>query len=124
MAKLRTKNMKAQFNDWAFLLAVNPAHRSANHSEPFRMTLEEPAGCRMPSEGRIPVRTRFITKGISDMKSMIAIEQEASMTSLDFLRNIINPARIEYGEPEVENRHFLSRIEDEIDDLGVAENFT
>lgn len=54
------------------------------------------------------------------MKSMIAIEQEASMTSLDFLRNIINPARIEYGEPEVENRHFLSRIEDEIDDLGVA----
>lgn len=52
------------------------------------------------------------------MKSMIAIEQEASMTSLDFLRNIINPARIEYGEPEVENRHFLSRIEDEIDDLG------
>ncbi|CNI61010.1 phage antirepressor KilAC domain-containing protein [Yersinia bercovieri] len=57
------------------------------------------------------------------MKSMIAVGQEATMTSLDFLKNIINPARLEYGEPEVENRHFLSRIEDEIDDLGVAENF-
>ncbi len=38
---------------------------------------------------------------------MIAIEQEASMTSLDFLRNIINPARIEYGEPEVEIATFF-----------------
>ncbi len=57
------------------------------------------------------------------MQQMIAVNSEVSMTSLDFLKNIINPARIEYGEPEVENRHFLSRVEDEIDDLGVAENF-
>ncbi|PCN65052.1 hypothetical protein A8V49_19425 [Yersinia pestis] len=71
------------------------------------MTLEEPAGCRMPSEGRIPVRTRFITKRYIRYESMIAIEQEASMTSLDFLRNIINPARIEYGEPEVEIATFF-----------------
>lgn len=45
------------------------------------------------------------------------------MTSLDFLNNIINPARAEAGENPVENRHFIARIEDEIDDLGVAETF-
>ncbi|WP_162626370.1 phage antirepressor KilAC domain-containing protein [Aeromonas salmonicida] len=46
-----------------------------------------------------------------------------TMTSLDFLNNIINPARVEAGENPVENRHFIARIEDEIDDLGGAEKF-
>lgn len=44
-----------------------------------------------------------------------------TMTSLEFLNDIINPARISAGESPVENRHFVSRIEDEIDDLGVTE---
>lgn len=56
------------------------------------------------------------------MTNLIAVE-EVSMSSLDFLNNIINPARIEFGQPEVENRHFLSRVVDEIDDLGVEETF-
>ncbi|EPV3655794.1 phage antirepressor KilAC domain-containing protein [Citrobacter sedlakii] len=57
------------------------------------------------------------------MTNLIAVEAEVSMSSLDFLNNIINPARIEFGQPEVENRHFLSRVVDEIDDLGVEETF-
>lgn len=57
------------------------------------------------------------------MTNLIAVEAELSMSSLDFLNNIINPARIEFGQPEVENRHFLSRVVDEIDDLGVEETF-
>ncbi|WP_442890171.1 phage antirepressor KilAC domain-containing protein [Arsenophonus sp. PmNCSU2021_1] len=45
------------------------------------------------------------------------------MSSIDFLNNFINPARVSAGESEIENRHFIARIEDEIDDLGVAEKF-
>jgi len=44
-----------------------------------------------------------------------------TMSSIDFLRNIINPARIESGENEVRNRDFIARIEDEIDDLPASE---
>ncbi|WP_306309350.1 hypothetical protein [Xenorhabdus anantnagensis] len=46
-----------------------------------------------------------------------------TMSSIDFLNDIINPARVSAGEKEVENRRFIARIEDELDDLGVAENF-
>lgn len=60
---------------------------------------------------------------VNAMTNLIAVEAEVSMSSLDFLNNIINPARIEFGQPEVENRHFLSRVVDEIDDLGVEETF-
>lgn len=42
---------------------------------------------------------------------------EVTMSSFDFLNAVINPARGEAGEPVVEYRHFLSRVEDEIDDL-------
>ncbi|WP_425340865.1 phage antirepressor KilAC domain-containing protein [Arsenophonus apicola] len=45
------------------------------------------------------------------------------MSSIDFLNNFINPARVLAEEPQIENRHFITRIEDEIDDLGVAEKF-
>ncbi|WP_241253974.1 hypothetical protein [Proteus vulgaris] len=45
------------------------------------------------------------------------------MSSLDFLNNIINPARIECGEPEVKNTHFIKRIEDELDDLPAVKSF-
>lgn len=57
------------------------------------------------------------------MQHLITAKQAAAMSSLDFLNNIINPARLEFDQPAVENRHFLSRVEDEIDDLGVAETF-
>ncbi|KMJ43695.1 hypothetical protein AB204_18195 [Xenorhabdus khoisanae] len=46
-----------------------------------------------------------------------------TMSSINFLNEIINPARISAGEKEVENRHFIARIEDELDDLGGAETF-
>lgn len=46
-----------------------------------------------------------------------------TMSSVDFLNKIINPSRIMFGQNGVENRHFISRVEDEIDDLGVAEKF-
>lgn len=55
--------------------------------------------------------------------NIIPMNSEVTMSSLDFLVTMINPARAEHGEPEIENRHFIARIEDEIDDLGVAERF-
>ncbi|WP_440493136.1 phage antirepressor KilAC domain-containing protein [Serratia sarumanii] len=48
---------------------------------------------------------------------------DVTMSSIDFLNDVINPARISCGEAKVESRHFVARIEDEIEDLGVAENF-
>lgn len=32
------------------------------------------------------------------MKELISVEKEISMSSLDFLNNIINPSRVEAGE--------------------------
>lgn len=46
-----------------------------------------------------------------------------TMSSLAFLNKIINPARERAGEAPVRNVHFISRIEDEIDDLGVMQKF-
>lgn len=57
------------------------------------------------------------------MSDLMNVHHELTMSSLDFLNNIINPARVSSGESEVENRHFIARIEDEIEDLGVAEKF-
>ncbi|EBW2292418.1 phage antirepressor protein [Salmonella enterica subsp. enterica serovar Newport] len=48
------------------------------------------------------------------MKEMISIDHEISMSSLDFLNNIINPARAEAGEVPHEPRKFLAKIEDEL----------
>lgn len=39
--------------------------------------------------------------------------ETATMTSLE-LRELINLARKDFDEPEVENRHFLARVEDEL----------
>ena len=47
-----------------------------------------------------------------------------TMSSYDFLNNIINPARKDEDEPCVQNRHFLVKVEDEIDDLGDRKFFT
>ena len=58
------------------------------------------------------------------MKEMLSVNQEPTMTSFD-LREIINVARVEYQEPEVANRHFLARIEDELEgELGDRKSFT
>lgn len=45
------------------------------------------------------------------------------MNSLDFLNSVINPARVESGESEVKNAHFISRVEDELDDLPAVKIF-
>ncbi|MDX5592602.1 phage antirepressor KilAC domain-containing protein [Pseudovibrio sp. SPO723] len=42
------------------------------------------------------------------------------MSSLDFLNEVINPAREAAGEAAHKNSKFLRKIEDEIDDLGVG----
>ena len=50
-------------------------------------------------------------------------QNNLTMSSYDFLQNVINPARIEAGENEVRNNVFISRIEDELDDLDGYKTF-
>ncbi|WP_312630970.1 phage antirepressor KilAC domain-containing protein [Pantoea piersonii] len=57
------------------------------------------------------------------MKEMLAVEREVSMNSLDFLNNIINPARVEAGETPHEPRKFLAKIEDELELDGTGKKF-
>lgn len=57
------------------------------------------------------------------MNNLIGTQKDIVMSSLDFLNNIINPARIKCGEPEVKNTHFIKRIEDELDDLPAVKTF-
>ena len=58
------------------------------------------------------------------MFDLTTTNTEQTMSSLDFLNNIINPARVAAGESEVANRHFIVRVEDELDDLGAGKTFT
>ncbi|MCP4800408.1 MAG: hypothetical protein GY893_10720, partial [bacterium] len=51
------------------------------------------------------------------------INNEVTMTSLDFLNEIINPARKAAGENVVKNAHFITRVEDELDDLEAVKTF-
>jgi len=44
-----------------------------------------------------------------------------TMSSLDFWDNVISPARRDAGEPESTYQNFLSKVKDEIDDLGPEE---
>ena len=48
------------------------------------------------------------------MKELLSINQEQTMTSLDF-RNIVNEARKSAGEVPVRNTHFLQRVQDELE---------
>ncbi|EFC6290186.1 hypothetical protein DRW31_25585 [Shigella dysenteriae] len=57
------------------------------------------------------------------MKEMISVDREISMSSLDFLNNIINPSRIEAGEKPVRPSDFHARVNDEIDEELNYENF-
>ncbi|MVW26361.1 phage antirepressor protein [Escherichia coli] len=50
------------------------------------------------------------------MKEMISVDHEISMSSLDFLNNIINPSRIEAGEKPVRPSDFHARVNDEVDE--------
>ncbi|MGL5488550.1 MAG: hypothetical protein ACRDC6_19985 [Shewanella sp.] len=54
---------------------------------------------------------------------MNIISCETTMNSLDFLNDVINPARKESGEAEVQNAKFVSRVEDELDDLTAVKIF-
>lgn len=51
------------------------------------------------------------------MNQPITSNQPLTMSSIDFLNNIINPARFENGESEVRNNVFISRVIDECDGL-------
>jgi len=57
------------------------------------------------------------------MNQLANINSDVTMSSLDFLNNFINPARVGQKEKPVRNSDFISRVEDEIDDLPVA-NFS
>ncbi|HAG5566406.1 TPA: hypothetical protein G8O65_001507 [Salmonella enterica] len=57
------------------------------------------------------------------MNEMISVDHEISMSSLDFLNNIINPSRIEAGEKPVRPSDFHARVNDEIDEKLNYENF-
>ncbi|WMX18779.1 putative DNA-binding protein [Escherichia phage vB_EcoP_PAS7] len=57
------------------------------------------------------------------MFDLTTTNTEQTMSSLDFLNNIINPARVAAGEREVRNRDFIKRVEDELDDLTAGETF-
>lgn len=54
------------------------------------------------------------------MNQLAKLNSEVTMSSLEFLNSIINPARKDHHESVVRNSDFVSRIEDEIDDLPVA----
>ena len=45
------------------------------------------------------------------------------MSSLDFLTDVINPARVAAGQKPIRNNDFIAKIEDEIEDLNGYETF-
>lgn len=57
------------------------------------------------------------------MKELTVFDSEPTMSSLDFLNNIINPSRAEAGESHVRPSDFHARVNDEIDEVLNYENF-
>lgn len=49
--------------------------------------------------------------------------EDFTMSSLDYLNEVINPARVAAGEKPVRNTELLRKIEDECDDLGGLQIF-
>ena len=47
-------------------------------------------------------------------QQVVIFNNEFSMSSYEFLTEIINPARVEAGESPVDNRKFLARVRDEL----------
>lgn len=52
--------------------------------------------------------------------SIINFDQTVTMTSLDFLNSVINPAREEAGEKPIRNNDFIKRLEDELSGQEIA----
>lgn len=57
------------------------------------------------------------------MQYLTTASPAAVMSSLDFLNNIINPSRIEFGEKPVRPSDFHARVNDEIEEELNYENF-
>lgn len=57
------------------------------------------------------------------MQYLTTASPAAVMSSLDFLNNIINPSRIEFGENPVRPSDFHARVNDEIEEELNYENF-
>ncbi|MBN3097847.1 hypothetical protein H4F38_08775 [Pectobacterium brasiliense] len=49
-------------------------------------------------------------------QQVVIFNNEFSMPSYEFLTTVINPARVEAGENPVDNRKFLARVRDELND--------
>ncbi|EOZ3194903.1 TPA: hypothetical protein ACYTJQ_003205 [Yersinia enterocolitica] len=54
------------------------------------------------------------------MSSIINLDQSVTMSSLEFLDTVINPARKEAGENTIRNNVFVARIEDELADQEIT----
>ena len=57
------------------------------------------------------------------MNGLIDVSSDFEMSSLDFLNEVINPARMAAGENPIENGKFLKKLVDEIDDLPAPKIF-
>lgn len=57
------------------------------------------------------------------MNLVSALSSQQTITTLE-LRDLINASRKEAGESQIENRHFIARVEDELDDLPPRKFFT
>ena len=58
------------------------------------------------------------------MSELMAVGQALTMSSIDLL-DLVNQSRASHGEAKIENRHFLARIEDELDgELPPRKTFT
>lgn len=57
------------------------------------------------------------------MNLVSSLSSEQKITTIE-LRDLINASRKEAGEPQIENRHFIARVEDELDDLPPRKIFT
>lgn len=56
--------------------------------------------------------------------NMVTTQNVETMSSIDFMNNYINPARVAAGEAVLENRKLNIKIEDECDDLVLAEFYS
>ena len=58
------------------------------------------------------------------MSELMTVGQALTMSSIELL-DLVNQSRASHGEAKIENRHFLARIEDELDgELPPRKNFT
>lgn len=58
------------------------------------------------------------------MSELMTVGRALTMSSIDLL-DLVNQSRASHGEAKIENRHFLARIEDELDgELPPRKNFT